>query len=157
MEAEEQRLHVTFVARNGHRRYDPAWKDRLVSEGLEAGVSVSRLALDHGVNANLLRKWIKQRGPSRFLPQPSPSTFIPVEIASTANLAVPRQGGMAETALPVICDVGRGPVAKGPPRGLRQAKVSASLPNGVKLTLECGDLEALTAIIGALGHVQTGR
>lgn len=37
------------------------------------------------------------------------------------------------------------------------AKVSASLPNGVKLSLECGDVDALTAIIGALGHVQTGR
>ena len=37
------------------------------------------------------------------------------------------------------------------------AKVSASLPNGVKLTLECNDAEALAAIIGALGHVQTGR
>jgi transposase len=27
----------------------------------------------------------------------------------------------------------------------------------VKLTLECDDVDALTAIIGALGHVQTGR
>jgi len=27
----------------------------------------------------------------------------------------------------------------------------------VKLALECGDVDALTAIIGALGHVQTGR
>ncbi|WP_322884467.1 hypothetical protein U8C32_29220 (plasmid) [Sinorhizobium medicae] len=46
------------------------------------------------------------------------------------------------------------------PKGLQlflSAKVSASLPNGVKLTLECGDVDALTAIIGALGRVQTGR
>lgn len=91
------------------------------------------------------------------MPHPSPSAFIPVEIASTSNLAVPRQGGMAETALPVICDVGRWPVAKRPSCGLCPTKVSASLPNGVKLTLECGDLEALTKIIGALCHVQTGR
>jgi transposase len=27
----------------------------------------------------------------------------------------------------------------------------------VTLALECGDVDALTAIIGALGHVQTGR
>jgi transposase len=27
----------------------------------------------------------------------------------------------------------------------------------VKVALECGDMDALTAIIGALGHVQTGR
>ncbi|WP_395832423.1 transposase, partial [Elstera sp.] len=36
-----------------------ASKARLVAACLEAGVSVSRLALEHGVNANLLRKWIK--------------------------------------------------------------------------------------------------
>ncbi|MGO7423118.1 IS66 family insertion sequence element accessory protein TnpB, partial [Rhizobium ruizarguesonis] len=30
-------------------------------------------------------------------------------------------------------------------------------PNGAKLTLECSDVDALTAIIGALGHVQTRR
>jgi transposase len=35
--------------------------------------------------------------------------------------------------------------------------VSVSLPNGVTLALECGDVDALTAIIGALGDVQTGR
>jgi transposase len=35
--------------------------------------------------------------------------------------------------------------------------VNASLPNGVKLTLECGDVDALAAVIGALGHVHTGR
>ena len=46
---------------------------------------------------------------------------------------------------------------KGTPAFCSPAKVSASLPNGVKLTLECGDMNALTAIIGALGHVQTGR
>lgn len=157
MEAEDQGPHVTFAARNGRCRYDPAWKDRLVSAGLEAGVSISRLALDHGVNANLLRRWIKQHRLSRPLPQPSPSAFIPVEIASTANLAVQRQGGMAEMAVPMICEEGHGPAVKRPPLGLRPAKVSASLPNGVKLTLECGDVEALTAVIGALGYVQTGR
>ncbi|RVL57352.1 IS66 family insertion sequence hypothetical protein, partial [Sinorhizobium meliloti] len=26
-----------------------------------------------------------------------------------------------------------------------------------KLSLECRDVDALTAVIGALGHVQTGR
>ncbi|RVH33691.1 IS66 family insertion sequence hypothetical protein, partial [Sinorhizobium meliloti] len=41
------------------------------------------------------------------------------------------------------------------PSGL--SKISALLPNGVKLSLECRDVDALTAVIGALGHVQTGR
>ena len=37
------------------------------------------------------------------------------------------------------------------------SKVSASLPNGVMLSLECSDVEALTTIIGALAHVQAKR
>lgn len=37
------------------------------------------------------------------------------------------------------------------------AKVIANLPNGVQLTLECGDANALSAMIGALCNVQTGR
>jgi transposase len=36
--------------------------------------------------------------------------------------------------------------------GLRRMQ-TVSLPNGVKLALECGDVDALTAIIGALGDV----
>ena len=60
MEYDDQKLQVRLVGRNGRRRYDPASKDRLVAACLEPGVSVSRLALEHGVNANLLRKWIKR-------------------------------------------------------------------------------------------------
>ena len=36
-------------------------------------------------------------------------------------------------------------------------KLSASLPNGVSVTVECSDVDGLAAIIGALGHVQTWR
>jgi len=45
-----------------------------------------------------------------------------------------------------------------PEAGLRSspAKVGVSLPNGVKLTLECSDVDTLATIIVTLGHVQTG-
>ncbi|WP_152094469.1 transposase [Rhizobium dioscoreae] len=46
--------------RNGRQRYDTASKVRLAAASLEPRVSVSRLTLDNGVNANLLRKLIKQ-------------------------------------------------------------------------------------------------
>jgi transposase len=154
---DEQRLRVTFVARNGRRRYAAASKERLVSACLEPGVSVSRLALEHGVNANLLRKWIKQRAERCSLPPASAAAFIPVEIASPSDRALLRQGGMAAVDLPVSCDGGLGPASKRAAAFSSPAKVNASLPNGVKLTLDCGDAGALTAIIGALGHVQTGR
>jgi len=157
MEVDEQKLRVTFVARNGRCRYDPASKERLVSACLEPGVSVSRLALEHGVNANLVRKWVKQRVESGSLPRPSPAAFIPVEIERTPDRALLRQGSMALVDLPVTCDGGRGPVPTRTAPAFSSAKVSASLPNGVKLTLDCGDVETLTAVIGVLGHVQTGR
>ncbi|MEI9425778.1 transposase [Mesorhizobium sp. Cs1299R1N1] len=70
--------------RNGRRRYDPASKERLVAACLEPGVSISRLALEHGINANLLRKWIKTAKDAVALPPPAPSAFIPVQVSAAA-------------------------------------------------------------------------
>jgi transposase len=157
MSDEDQKLRVRLVGRNGRRRYEAASKERLVAACLEPGVSVSRLALDHGVNANLLRKWIKKDRAARLLPPSSPSAFIPVQLEETAERALSRQGSMATVDLPSTCDEVDGSEFKEAPALSCLAKVSVSLPNGVKLALECGDVDALTAIIGALGHVQTGR
>lgn len=44
--------------RDGRCLYDPQVKQELVKRGLQPGVSVAALAMQHGVNANLLRKWI---------------------------------------------------------------------------------------------------
>ena len=52
------RLEVVGVLRNGRRRYDPASKRRLVEACLQPGVSLAGVAMQHGVNANLLRKWV---------------------------------------------------------------------------------------------------
>ena len=92
IESDEQMLVVRRVLRNGRRRYDPASKARLVAACLEPGVSVSRLALDNGINANLLRKWIKEAkeaGPER---RPSPSAFVRswLRIAAYRRNWVPR-------------------------------------------------------------------
>lgn len=42
--------------RDGRRHYDKQAKRELVRANLEPGVSVARLAYEHDVNANLLRK-----------------------------------------------------------------------------------------------------
>ena len=44
--------------RDGRNCYDPEAKRELVEACLVPGVSVARLAMQHGVNANLLRSWI---------------------------------------------------------------------------------------------------
>ncbi|MBB4189095.1 transposase [Sinorhizobium terangae] len=149
MMEEGQKLVVRHVGRNGRRRFDPASKDRLIAACLEPGASVSKLALEHGVNANLVWKWIRKHTQAPPFPPSSTSAFLPVQITAASS----------KFALEM-------PVTDGeelPPKAERigslasPAKVSASLPNGVRLTLECGDANALAAIIGALGHVQAGR
>ena len=157
MAADDQKLRVRLVGRNGRRRYEAASKERLVTACLEPGVSVSRLALEHGVNANLLRKWIKKHTATRSLPPSLRPAFIPVQLEGSANRTLSRQDSVATVDLPATCDEVRGSEPKGTLAFCSPAKVSVSLPNGVKLALKCGDVDALTAIIGALGHVQTGR
>ncbi len=133
------KLQVRLVGRDGRRRYDPASRDQLVAACLEPGVSVSRLALEHGVNANLVRKWVKRAKEDSALP--AVSTFVPVQIATDMHSSS-----------------ASGPLTKVEPVGKRShaSKLSAVLPNGVSLTVEC-DENGLIAIIGALGHVHTGR
>ena len=55
------RLEVVSVLRNGRRRYDPVSKQRLAEACRQPGASLAGLALRHGVNANLLRKWVTGR------------------------------------------------------------------------------------------------
>lgn len=147
IESAEQKLVVRRIFRNGRRRYDPSSKARLVAECLLPGVSVSRVALDNGVNANLLRKWIKEAkgtGPEGVL---SPPAFIPV-VMEECSLSAEKAAARGELCL-------AGAERAGP--FSTPVKVSASLPNGVKLTVECGDERTLSAMIGALGHVPSVR
>lgn len=46
--------------RDGRACYDRQAKQELIAACLRPGVSVARLALDHGINANLLRTWIRK-------------------------------------------------------------------------------------------------
>jgi len=151
--SEDEKLGEGLVGRDGRRQYDPSWKARLVAACLEPGVSVSRMALDHGINANLLRKWIKAVKEMGAAGSSARSAFIPVHVADAA-----RSPALSSGVLDMLGTrgderlrlQGMGPFAS-------PMKVSASLPNGVKLTLECGDGSGLAAIIGALGDVQARR
>lgn len=51
-------LKVVRQSSDGRRRYDEKGKRALIETALRPGMSVARLAQEHGINANLLRKWI---------------------------------------------------------------------------------------------------
>jgi transposase len=150
-------LRVTHVHVGGKREFDAVSKARLVQACLAPGVSVSKLALENGVNANLLRTWIrKHRGSkgsggregSRPL---EGSPFIPV-IEARARLAE----GSAENPSALIAPQAererRDPHVRdnNTEAGVR---ATISLPNGVKLSLEFTDASVMAAMIGALGDV----
>ena len=78
--------------RDGRCKYDPQAKQELIRQCLNPGVSVSRMAMQHGVNANLLRTWITnyQRAATTVaepiqaeVPRTAPA-FVPVQIGSGA-------------------------------------------------------------------------
>lgn len=51
----------------------------MVKLALESGASVAGVAVAHGVNPNLLRRWVKESGSLI-----TPAAFVPVRIASVA-------------------------------------------------------------------------
>lgn len=69
---------------DGRCCYDPQAKRELIEASLQPGVSVAKLALSHGVNANLLRTWIGKHQRQLLAANSSrataatPSSFIPV-------------------------------------------------------------------------------
>jgi len=77
---------------DGRCRYDPQAKRELVEACLVPGVSGARLALEHGLNANLLRSWVtaykrKRDGTAivsaSVTPKPTITAFVPVITAQT--------------------------------------------------------------------------
>ncbi|UFX05459.1 transposase (plasmid) [Sinorhizobium medicae] len=85
MMEEGQKLVVRLVGRDGRRRFDPESKDRLIAACLEPGASVSKLALEHGVNANLVWKWIRKHTRAPPFPPSSTSAFLPVQITAASS------------------------------------------------------------------------
>ncbi|MDK3022663.1 transposase [Cupriavidus taiwanensis] len=152
-ECEVLPLRVIRVRSNGKRDFDPGDKRRLVEACLRPGVSVSGMALKLGINTNQLRKWIQLH-----------------QVANEAAAA-----GSAESALPAFAPVveisgvtrvpesavalerlrTQAPAAPQPsPRlPLQPALLTARLPNGVTVELECGgqDVALVKAMIEALG------
>jgi transposase len=107
---------------NGRCRYDPEAKRELVEACLQPGVSVARMALEHGINANLLRKWINQyREHSIPVPPSTPATLS--AFAPVLSMAVPK------------------PV---------EATLHVALPNGVKLELQGIGLTDLSFLLNDL-------
>lgn len=92
------------AARRTHRRHDPEFKAQMIEACLHPGVSVAAVALANGLNANMLRKWVRahraepgQGKPMSALIEATASAMVPVTVAtSTSGLEIRldlRRGG----------------------------------------------------------------
>jgi transposase len=120
--SELSRALVVGHRSNGRCRYDPEAKRELVEICLQPGVSVARTALEHGVNANLLRKWINQYSENSSSVPPSTPAMLPA-FAPVLSMTAPKSA---------------------------EATLNVTLPNGVKLELQGVDLIDLSPLLNGL-------
>jgi len=77
------------------RTFSRAFKAELVARAERGDISVSRLAIEHGINTNQLRKWIML---ARTQGRPAVAAMVPVGVADApGGDALP--GGTLEVAL----------------------------------------------------------
>ena len=107
--------------RDGRCAYDPAAKAELVRSCMQPGVSVARMALQSGINANLLRRWITQsmgadmkagRANRQNVAMAATDTFVSLRLAAPG--AVPATAAAAAAL---------------------KLRLHARLPNGVEVDL----------------------
>ncbi|HGM5003758.1 TPA: transposase [Serratia marcescens] len=95
---------VTSGRRKGCPNYPPEFKQQLVAASCEPGVSISKLALENGINANLLFKWRQQwREGKLLLPSSEGPQLLPVTLDATA--VQPEPHAENPETLSISCEV----------------------------------------------------
>jgi transposase len=87
------------VSRNGKRFFSEAHKRTVVEKCLAAGASVSAVALAHGFNTNLVRKWIAKHQAARTLARPA-GALVPVNVIGAPRKSAKRGTGRGTPQLP---------------------------------------------------------
>lgn len=165
MADKDSELKVVRKSVDGRRRYDEKSKRVLVETALSPGVSVARLAQEHGVNANLLRKWItkylmeREQGilPMRHNGDDEPlsdevddvTLDLPVSNKLVAPAAVP------SAFVPVVSmPPAPAPVPTLPPASMALA-LHVRLANGVELEMgkAIASIDELTTLVQILGRM----
>ena len=134
--------------RDGRCRYDPQVKQELIRQCMMPGVSVARMAMQHGINANLLRTWItKSQSRKAITVQRAvcetaardAQAFIPVQVeagASSAAVAMPTKACGAASKSPAV-----------------SMRIQVQLPNGISVDLGQARMEELSGVMQMLIHL----
>lgn len=95
-------------SRQKRRRHGAAFKADIVAACRQPGASVSRIALDNGLNANMVRRWMSEAkratGTAAFVPLRLPAASTPVQASPTnraIRIEIPRAAGPVIVEWPV--------------------------------------------------------
>ena len=76
----------TAAGRKGRPNYPLEFKRQLAQAACEPKVSVAKLALTHGINANMLFTWRRQYRAGLFdVPLPGSASLLPVSVCNAQN------------------------------------------------------------------------
>jgi len=89
---------INLPAPSQRRRHSQAFKDQVIAACMVPGVSIASVALANQLNANYLRRWLKDyREQQSSVPQiastPSnaPQEFMPVKVAASSHQVSPQK------------------------------------------------------------------
>jgi transposase len=132
-------------------------RQRIVDEALAPDASVAAVARRHGLNANLVFKWIRRaregwldrrRAPAKttdaavLAGDGAALAFVPVKVMELSAAAAPEFASPPAVAKPV----------REARRSARRGVMEISLPNGARVSLDADvDAEALRRVLSALG------
>lgn len=114
------RTLIIGYGRDGRCIYDQEAKLELVKACLQPGVSIAKTAMEHGINANLLRKWI--------------SRYHDTVLSNTQPPSLP-------AFAPVVSFAASKPA---------ESLLSVALPNGVKLEVQAVALRDVMLLLNTL-------
>lgn len=138
------------------RSWSQEERQQIVEEALAPGVSVAAVARQHGLNANLVFKWIRRaregwldrrRAPTKenaiAAPDVATPTFVPVKLLELSAADTPMSIPAGAVAKPARAE-----------RRTRRGAMEISLPNGVRVSVNADvDAEALRSVLSALGDL----
>ena len=70
------------------RFYSPEFKNQVMQECRQSGASVAGVALSHGINANIVHRWLREQTPSALSVQSC--AFVPVTLNDSAPGPAPQ-------------------------------------------------------------------
>ncbi|TDQ77492.1 IS66-like element accessory protein TnpA [Paraburkholderia silvatlantica] len=147
-------LRVIKTCADGKHRYDPEGKRKLIEACRRPGASLAGLALKACVNANQLHKWVRLEerreraaDATADVGQPSSAFAAVVTVDEASSILAPRVAVPCEQPSTSRRELFQ------PSRPASTARLSATLPNGVVVELECSgrDASLVSAMIAALG------